>query len=129
MNDLLEVKANSPMEKAQKIVELTDIVKKAKAIIDEYKAELLKITQEMDVITLKTGTYTITRAKRITPKVISFKVLKESLEKENIPYETEEAFTPQMDVVFKNLVKENRTLDGLEALSTEYISIRTPETK
>ena len=127
MNDLLVKNANSPMEKAQKIVELTKIIKDAKAIVDEYKIDLLKVTQEMDVLTLKTGSYTISRAKRITPRVTDFKTLKESLDKENIPYEVEEAFTPQMDLVFKNLVKEDRKLDGLEALETEYIMIRTPE--
>ena len=105
MNDLLVKNANSPMEKAQKIVELTKIIKDAKAIVDEYKIDLLKVTQEMDVLTLKTGSYTISRAKRITPRVTDFKTLKESLDKENIPYEVEEAFTPQMDLVFKNLVK------------------------
>lgn len=127
MNDLLVKDANSPMEKAQKVVELTNVIKEAKVIVEEYKADLLKVTQEMDVLTLKTESYTITRAKRITPKVVDFKTLKTSLDKEEIPYEVEEAFTPQMKVVFKNIVKEGRELDGLEALETEYIMIRTPE--
>ena len=127
MNDLLVKNAQSPMEKAQKIVELTQVIKEAKSIVDEYKVDLLKATQEMDVLTLKTGSYTITRAKRITPRVVSFKQLKESLDKENIPYETEEAFTAQMDLVFKQLVKDKKELNGLEALETEYIMVRTPE--
>lgn len=127
MNDLLVKNANSPMEKAAKVVELTEFIKAAKVIVDEYKVDLLKATQEMDVLTLKTGSYTITRAKRITPKVLDFKTLKDSLDKADIPYEVEEAFTPQMTVVFKNIVKEGKKLEGLEALETEYIMIRTPE--
>lgn len=127
MNDLLVKNANSPMEKAAKIVELTQIIKQAKEIVDEYKVDLLKATQEMDVLTLKTGSYTITRAKKITPRVMDFKTLKASLDQADIPYEVEEAFTPQMTIVFKNIVKEGKKLEGLEALETEYIMIRTPE--
>ena len=124
MNDLLSQKPTSPMEKAAKLVELEVILKEIKQQIDEYKAELLQVTKELDVMTLKTGSYTISRAKRISPKVIDFDALKSSLEKADIPYVTQEVFGDQMKLVFKQLAEEKREMAGLEVQETEYLSIR-----
>ena len=112
------------MVKMARLMELQAIVKKLKPEIDELKADLLKVTQDLDVYTLKTGNYTLSRAKRITPQVVDFKLLKETLDKEDIPYETEEVFTAQTNVMFKQAIADKRELAGLEALETEYISIR-----
>ena len=127
MNDLLNNTPKSPMQKMEKLMELQNIVKKLKPQIDELKADLLKVTQDLDVYTLKTGQYTLSRAERITPQVINFKLLKESLDKAEIPYMTEEVFTDQMTLVFKQAIKEKRELEGLESLTTEYISVRIRE--
>ena len=126
MNDLL-TQNSSPALKAKKLMELQTLYKEIKPQIEQLKAELLQIMQEQDVLTLKTGTYTLSRAKRITPQVIDFKTLKKSLEEADILVMTEETFSPQMTVVFKNLANENRQLDGLEFLSTEYVSVRVKE--
>ena len=122
--NLLSQTPKSPMAKMQKLMELQAIVKELKPQIDELKADLLKVTQDLDVYTLKTGDYTLSRAKRITPQVVDFKLLKETLDKEDIPYETEEVFTAQTNVMFKQAIADKRELAGLEALETEYISIR-----
>ena len=126
MNDLL-TQNSSPALKAKKLMELQTLYKEIKPQIEQLKSELLQIMQEQDVLTLKTGTYTLSRAKRITPQVIDFKTLKKSLEEADILVMTEETFSPQMTVVFKNLANENRQLDGLEFLSTEYVSVRVKE--
>jgi len=122
--NLLSQTPKSPMVKMARLMELQAIVKKLKPEIDELKADLLKVTQDLDVYTLKTGNYTLSRAKRITPQVVDFKLLKETLDKEDIPYETEEVFTAQTNVMFKQAIADKRELAGLEALETEYISIR-----
>lgn len=122
--NLLSSTPKSPMQKVEKLMEYQAIVKDLKPKIDELKADLLKITQDLDVYTLKTGRYTISRAKKVTPKVIDFKQLKESLDKAEIPYITEEVFAEQMKLVFKQAIEEKRELEGLESLITEYISIR-----
>ena len=101
MNDLLSVKKDSPIEKVKKLIELQAILKDIKPQIEVLKAELLAITQQSDVYILKTGDYTISRAKRITPQVVNFKQLKQSLDEADIPYMTEEVFTEQMTLVFK----------------------------
>ena len=128
-NNLLSNTPKSPMQKVEKLMEYQAIIKDLKPKIDELKADLLKITQDLDVYTLKTGRYTISRAKKITPKVINFKQLKESLDKAQIPYITEEVFAEQMKLVFKQAIEEKRELEGLEGLVTEYISIRIKESK
>jgi len=122
--DILKTEANSPMEKAEQVIQLEAIKRGIDKKLKEYKAELLAATQEMDVLTLKTGKYTISRARRITPKVVDFETLKETLENQNIPYDTKEVFADHMRSVFAEAVKQGRELEGLESQTTEYISIR-----
>jgi hypothetical protein len=129
MNDILVQKKNSPAEKAKKLVELQVIIKNAKVEADALKADLLEIMQSQDVLTLKTGSYTLSRAHKVTPQVVDFKLLKQSLDKADIPYMVEEVFTDQMKIVFKQAIEEGRELDGLESLTTEYVSIRVKEPK
>lgn len=126
-NDILTQNPNSPAVKAKKLMELQTLYKEIKPQIDELKAELLQVMQEQDVLTLKTGTYTLSRAKRITPQVVDFKILKDSLEKAEIEVITEEVFAPQMDVVFKQAIEEGREFEGLESKVTEYVSVRIKE--
>lgn len=123
-NDVLINKKDSPMQKVQKLIELQAIYKDIKPQIDELKAELLQITQELDVLTLKTGDYTITRAKKITPQVINYSLLKQTLIDQNIPFQIKETFADHMKETFKEAIKEGKELAGLEGLETEYITIR-----
>ena len=125
--NLLSQTPKSPMAKMQKLMELQSIVKELKPQIEELKADLLKVTQDLDVYTLKTGAYTLTRAKRITPQIVNFELLKKTLDELDIPYTTEEVFTDQTKVMFKQAIEEKKELAGLEALETEYISVRIKE--
>ena len=113
-----------PVQKAEALVRMKAQAKELKEKIDQYTDELLKLTQEQDVLTLKTGSYTISRAKRITPQVTSFKDLRNSLEENNIPYDVKLVFDDHMTETFKKIIESGKTLDGLEAKETEYLSIR-----
>lgn len=125
-NDLLAIKKDSPMEKVKKLVELQAVLKEIKPQIEALKEDLLAITQQLDVYTLKTGNYTISRAKKITPRVTDFKRLKQSLDEAGIPYMVEEVFTSQMQIVFKQALEDKKELEGLEGLITEYVVVRLP---
>ena len=122
--DILSVEAKSPMAKASQLVELEVIKKEITARIDQYRADLLAVTKELNVLSLKTGEYTISRVSKKTPRVVDFDTLKSSLEKQDIPYETKEVFADCMRAVFSQAVKENRKLDGLDVLESEYVMVR-----
>lgn len=121
---LLTNTPKSPMAKAARLFELQTLLKEIKPEIDALKLDLLNVMQSLDVQTLKTGTYTLSKAKRITPRIEDFETLKKSLTEQQIPFETVETFAPFMTDVFKRAVEEGRKLDGLDALETEYVSIR-----
>ena len=118
-NDML-----TPMQKAEKLMKLTALKKDIDGMMDELRADLLKTMTDLDVLTLKTGSYTITRQKRITPQVIDYKTVKKALEERGIPIVVREVFGKEMDVVFKQMIEQGEQLEGLEARITEYPSIR-----
>ncbi len=113
-----------PIDKIKQLAVFEAEYKKIKESRDRLREELLQLTQELDVYTLKTGDYTITRGKRVTPQVTNYKLLRRSLDEAKIPYEVHETFTPQMTAVFREVVRMGKELDGLEATETEYVSIR-----
>lgn len=120
----IQTRKTLPVDKAKRLMEVQALLKDLKAEADELKADLLRTTQALDVYTLKTGEYTISRVKKITPHVDDFKTLKKALEEAEIEVLTELTFAPQMDLVFKQAVEEGREFDGLSGKVTEYISIR-----
>ena len=122
--DMLLLTPKSPMEKAKRLVELQAIVYKLKPEIESLKADLLKVTKDLNVLTLKTEQYTITRAKKETISVENFNILEKALKENHIPYGTKIVFADYMGLVFKKLVKDKKILPGLEIKETEYISIR-----
>lgn len=124
MNDLLQISGLTQSEKAERMLKLADLKKQVETAYNAIRDELLSETQRLGVLSLKTESYTITRAKRITPKVEDYDTLKATLEKENIPYTTKEVFGDAMTEVFKQAIKDGRKLEGLSALETEYITIR-----
>lgn len=110
--------------KVSTLVEIEAQVRVLKAQADEIKAKLLLVMQKDDVITLKTGTYTISRASRVTPQIEDFNKLRKSLDKADIPYDVVEAFAPHMSETFKQIVKSGKELDGLAVKETEYVAVR-----
>jgi hypothetical protein len=125
--DLFTTKGNSPMEKAGKLMELETQKKAIVAQIESIKADLLEVTQNLGVLSLKTEKYTISRARRVTPTVLDFDTLKSALEAENIPIVTEVVFGKPMSLVFKKFADEGREFEGLEFKQTEYITVRVKE--
>jgi len=116
----LTAKVLSPMEIAEKVVELEKLQRQLKIKVSDMKAQLLKTTQDLDVLTLKTGSYTISRVKRQNLNVINKKALAEELESMGIDV----IYSIDMDYmkpVVKNRVEE---LNNAEMTDTEYISIR-----
>lgn len=133
---LLTMTPKSPMQKAARLVELRTEEKKLRdklaLLVEEmqpYKDDLLKVTQDLDVLTLKTGSYTISRAIRISPQVEDYETLKASLEKAGVPVLVHETFMPQMDEVFKEALKEGREFEGLGKKETQYIAVRVTSKK
>lgn len=127
--ELLALSEKSPSLKAEKLVELQAVYKQIKPEIDRLKEDLLVTMQESKTLSLKTEDYTISRAKKVTPRVVDFDALKKYLKKNKIPFETKEVFHERMGLVFKALIDEGREAEGLEGLLTEYISIRVREEK
>lgn len=122
--ELLNIQGLTQSQKAERLLKLTELKKQVETAYNALRDELLGSMQELDVLTLKTGTYTLTRACRITPKVDDYKKLKQTLEKENIPYTTKEVFGDEMNEVFKQAAKDGMELEGLSVTKTEYVSIR-----
>src|SRR3990167_2979208 len=115
-----------PIDKITQFAEIELQYKTLKEKREQLRTELLKAMQGFDLYTMKTGKYTLYRGKRLTPHVVDFNALKAGLEVENIPYETEEVFHPRMNLVFRQIAKNNNIkLEGLEIISTEYVAIRT----
>lgn len=130
-NDLLAPSTGelSPMQKAEKLVKLAALKKQVTEAYNQLRDDLLQITQELDVYTLKTGSYTISRAKKITPSVTDVEELKAALDERDIPYKMKEVFADFMAPVFKQLVEQGTELSGLEGKVTEYVSVRVAKPK
>lgn len=116
-----------PVRKVEQLVKIEAQYKALKAVRDLLKEDILTSMQEVDLESFKTGSYTLTRAKRITPLVRDVRMLKKSLDYARIPYETEETFKPFMQATFRRLLEEKKDMLGLEKQETEYVLIRIKE--
>ena len=125
MKTLTKSNPELPIKKIQRLAEIETQWQAIKGERDQLREELLVLTQKLDVYTLKTGKYTLFRAKRVTPHVLDFNVLEASLKAQDIPYEVETVFSPRTFLAFQKAIKQKIELDGLEAQETEYIVIKT----
>ena len=125
MKTLTKSNPELPIKKIQRLAEIETQWQAIKKERDQLREELLVLTQKLDVYTLKTGKYTLFRAKRVTPHVLDFNVLEASLKAQDIPYEVETVFSPRTFLAFQKAIKQKIELDGLEAQETEYIVIKT----
>lgn len=125
MKTLTKSNPELPIKKIQRLAEIETQWQAIKKERDQLREELLVLTQKLDVYTLKTGKYTLFRAKRVTPHVTDFNVLEASLKAQGIPYEVETVFSPRTFLAFQKAIKQKIELDGLEAQETEYIVIKT----
>lgn len=128
-NDIMNQEADSPMQKAQALIQLEAIKKQIDEKISKYRADLLETTRNLNVLSLKTEEYVISRVKKTYTSVSDFETLKASLEKENIPYDTVETFADHMKETFKQIAESGKKLEGLETKDSEYIMIRLAKEK
>ena len=115
MVNKVAVQPKLPINKINQFAEIELQYKTLKEKREQLRTELLEAMQGFDLYTMKTGKYTLYRGKRLTPRVVDFNALKAGLEAENIPYETEVVFSSRMNLVFRQIAKNNNIkLDGLE---------------
>lgn len=120
----------TPIEKATRYVKLIDIKKQIDQKYKEYRQELLELTKEMGVLTLKTEDITISRATRRTVKVTNDGVLKEELELRKIPIVEKTVLDMDyMKPVIDKLSQEGEVIPGLDTFETEYVTVRKTKKK
>ena len=117
----------TPMEAADQVIKLERLEKQVKTRMLELRAKLLTAMKDQDVISLKTGSYTTTRAVRRTLKIEDQATAINSLKAMNIEVVTEVVMADQMKPVLKQLLEEGKNVDGVQMTSTEYVSIRLPK--
>lgn len=111
-------------EKAEQIIKLEATKDKIDSALSQLRADLLEVTKQQKVMTLKTEDYTITRATRETLKVADHKAAAAELDKMNVPVMTETVLSDSTKKVLKELIKQGKVFDSASVQSTEYISIR-----
>ena len=112
-----------PSEAVEEVIHLEQTKRGLDERLKTLRAGLLEETKRMDVISLKTGKYTLTRATRTTIRVVDDAEVKEELEKMGHQVITKEVV--DMDFM-KPLVKANvDKLDGATKTETEYLTIRS----
>jgi len=127
--DYEDYAALSSYEKAKQIIKLEAAKDKIDQALSELRADLLTVTKEQGVLTLKTEDYTITRATRDTLKVSDHKAAAMELDSMNIPVATEIVLSDSTKKVLKELIKQGKEFDNATVQSTEYVSIRINPSK
>lgn len=127
--EITTTKSIVPAEMAEKIIKLTDLKKKITEELDLLKEQLLEITQQHDVYTLKTGTYTISRGKRQTVTILDHEAaFKKLVELGNEPTMVE-VLAPTFQELAKSLVKKGQLINGVTHQETEYITVKIAKEK
>jgi hypothetical protein len=129
MTELVKKQSLIPAEMAEQIIKLTNLKKEVASKLDDLKAELLRITQENDVYTLKTGQYTISRGHRDTVNILDHKSAFDYLIERDIPAETVTRLSPETESLVKGMVKKGTPVNGASLQQTEYISVRVAKEK
>jgi hypothetical protein len=113
-----------PAEIAEKIIKLTELKKQVSTQLDDLKDQLLTFTQQNDVYTLKTGSYTISRGNRQTISILDHEAAFAYLVQNMSEPKMVSVLSPSDQELVKKMVKKGQNVDGTTHQSTEYISIR-----
>lgn len=120
------------LELAQNIVKLEALKKEVAGRLEEMRSRLLVQLQEQDVMQIKTGSYTISKARRITTKVTdqikAIEFLKPRLGEANVMTKLV-LDMDYMKPVLDGIIEEGGTIDGVEQLVTEYPIVRLAKEK
>lgn len=122
--NIIDMKAVTPAEQAQKLIKLKELKSQVDARLKEINESLLASMSELGVLNLKTEEMTITRAKRTTVSVSDMGAMKSFFEDKGLEFNTEEVVDKTTLNVAKAMVKDKQVVDGTEVKETEYITIR-----
>ena len=129
-DQLIEKPSMSQMEVAQEVMKLEKLKREIDARLKEHKSALLKVMTELDVLQLKTGTYTLYRASRTWVKVTDDEALEQSLIDLDVPVDTKKVVDMDtMKIPVKGLLEDGTELDGATLGSSEYVSVRLAKKK
>jgi hypothetical protein len=127
MNDLTKPNEGklTAMEMAAQMVKLETLKKDVEARLRVIKQELLTTMQDLDVLTLKTGSYTLTRRMWKKAMVNDDEAAIKALEAMGVPTETKVVLDMGlMKIPVDNLLNEGKEIDGIELRETPYVSVR-----
>jgi len=112
----------TPSQEIEEIIHLEQVKKGIEKKLEIYRKNLLEVMRRDDVLTLKTGKFTITRATRTTIKITDDKLVKEQLENMGHQVMTKEVIDMKY---MKPVITDNvDQLDGVSKSETEYTSIK-----
>lgn len=129
MNDLITQKATTPAEMAQKLMKLKALKAEVDTQLKEINAGLLESMSALGVLTLKTEQMTIYRANRTTTKVTNVDDLEDYFTSKKLEFKTVRQPDDVTMNTIKQMVKDGKTPDGVEAQVTEYVSVRVGTAK
>lgn len=124
MNDLIAQKATTPAQMALRLAKLKEIKAEVDRELKEINTSLLESMKTLGVLNLKTEELTITRSTRVTPKVTILEDLRGYFVENGLEFSTKQVPDDVTMNTVKQMVKDGKTPDGVEAQVTEYVSVR-----
>ena len=122
---LATAKKLAPMEVAEEVIKLEKLKREVDTRLKEHKANLLRVMLELDVLQLKTGSYTLSRKKYSRVKVVDDEKAEKALEARGVPVETKVVLDMDlMKVPLKALVDSGENIDGVELVESDFVSVR-----
>jgi len=124
-DELAQKEQLAPMEVAEQVMKLEQLNRDVDKRLKEYKSQLLDVMTEMDVVQLKTGSYTLSRKEYNRVSVEDDMEAKAALEAMEVPVETKEVLDwDLMKIPVKTLVDEGKQIPGIKEIRTPYVSVR-----
>jgi hypothetical protein len=124
-DELAQKEQLAPMEVAEQVMKLEQLKRDVDKRLKEYKSQLLDVMTEMDVVQLKTGSYTLSRKEYNRVSVEDDMEAKAALEAMEVPVETKEVLDwDLMKIPVKTLVDEGKQIPGIKEIRTPYVSVR-----
>jgi len=118
----------TPSEACKQLIKVKALIKDLKEREEMLSAQLLEVMQRNDVLSLKTGEYSISRSTRITPKVYDINTAKAALATIT-EVRTKEVLDESMFPLIKQLIASGSVIDGIDAQVTEYTQVRVAKGK
>lgn len=125
MSDLVPMQELSPAVMSSEIVRLELEKKAISTKLEGLKKSLLVSMKDLDVLTLKTGAFTVTRAVRKTYKVESDEAAINYLK--GLGHEVVTKTTLDMDYMkplVADIIEHDGGMEGVELQATEYVAVR-----